>query len=245
MYTKIKIKLSYVKKEGKKMKKEAKYAFEKTFPVMLGFIFLGIGYGIYMHKLGFNFLYPLFMAATIFAGSIEFVIGNLLLQNFQPWTVLILTALVNSRHIFYGITMLKKYSATGKLKPILIFGMCDESFSINATLKVPKMLKESYVYFYVTAFNYLSWVSGAGLGGLLGSVIKFNIAGLDFVMTALFIVLFTEQLSKADTRKNALIGMSIAGGCLLISGKNTFLILALLVLVFLFTINYLLKRKVK
>ena len=154
------------------MRNEVRYAFQKTSPVMLGFLFLGAGYGIYMHKLGFNFLYPLLMAATIFAGSVEFVIGNLLVQSFQPLTVLILTALVNSRHIFYGITMLKKYSNTGKLKPILIFGMCDESFSLNATLKVPDSLDRSYVYFYITAFNYFSWVAGAGLGGLLGRVIK-------------------------------------------------------------------------
>lgn len=143
------------------MRKEVRYAFQKTSPVMLGFLFLGASYGIYMHKLGFNFLYPLLMAATIFAGSVEFVIGNLLVQSFQPLTVLILTALVNSRHIFYGITMLKKYSNTGKLKPILIFGMCDESFSLNATLKAPAGLDRSYVYFYITAFNYFSWVAGA------------------------------------------------------------------------------------
>lgn len=103
-----------------------------------------------MHKLGFSFLYPLCMAAIIFAGSVEFIIGNLLLQHFQPLTVLVLTLLVNSRHIFYGITMLKKYSNSGKLKPFLIYGMCDEFFSLNATLKVPVNLDKNYVYFYVT-----------------------------------------------------------------------------------------------
>ena len=191
---------------------------------MLGFLFLGAGYGIYMHKLGFNFLYPLLMAATIFAGSVEFVIGNLLVQSFQPLTVLVLTALVNLRHIFYGITMLKKYSNTGKLKPILIFGMCDESFSLNATLKVPDSLDRSYVYFYITAFNYFSWVAGAGLGGLLGRVINLNLAGLDFVMTALFIVMFTEQLKNARTQRDALIGLAFAIICLLFCNKNVFLL---------------------
>lgn len=192
------------------MRNEVRYAFQKTSPVMLGFLFLGASYGIYMHKLGFNFLYPLLMAATIFAGSVEFVIGNLLVQSFQPLTVLVLTALVNSRHIFYGITMLKKYANTGKLKPILIFGMCDESFSLNATLKVPDSFDRSYVYFYITAFNYFSWVAGAGLGGLLGGMINLNLAGLDFVMTALFIVLFTEQLKNARTQRDALIGLAFA-----------------------------------
>ena len=223
------------------MRKEVRYAFQKTSPVMLGFLFLGAGYGIYMHKLGFNFLYPLLMAATIFAGSVEFVIGNLL--SFQPLTVLVLTALVNSRHIFYGITMLKKYSNTGKLKPILIFGMCDESFSLNATLKVPDSLDRSYVYFYITAFNYFSWVAGAGLGGLLGRVINLNLAGLDFVMTALFIVLFTEQLKNARTQRDALIGLAFAIICLLFCNKNVFLLVTLVTLVALFSLNYLITRR--
>ena len=225
------------------MRKEVRYAFQKTSPVMLGFLFLGAGYGIYMHKLGFNFLYPLLMAATIFAGSVEFVIGNLLVQSFQPLTVLVLTALVNLRHIFYGITMLKKYSNTGKLKPILIFGMCDESFSLNATLKVPDSLDRSYVYFYITAFNYFSWVAGAGLGGLLGGMINLNLAGLDFVMTALFIVLFTEQLKNARTQRDALIGLAFAIICLLFCNKNVFLLVTLVTLVALFSLNYLITRR--
>ncbi|WP_295731129.1 AzlC family ABC transporter permease [uncultured Limosilactobacillus sp.] len=226
------------------MRKEARFAFQKTFPVMLGFIFLGISYGMYMHKLGFSFVYPLLMAAIIFAGSIEFIIANLLVQSFQPLTVLVLTLLINSRHIFYGITMLKKYSQAGKLKPILIFGMCDESFSLNATLDVPKTLNRSLVYFYITALNYFSWVCGAGLGGLLGTLIHLKLTGLGFVMTALFIVLFTDQLTKPTSQRNALIGLVTAWICRLFCGTDTFLLVALLVLVGLFSINYFRKRGV-
>ncbi|MBD5807024.1 AzlC family ABC transporter permease [Limosilactobacillus walteri] len=220
------------------MSKEARYALQKTVPIILGFLFLGTSYGIYMHKLGFNFLYPLLMAAIIFAGSIEFVIGNLLIQHFQPLTVLILTLLVNSRHIFYGITMLKKYSHTGRLKPFLIYGMCDESFSLNATLEVPQELDRPRVYFYVTLFNYCSWVIGAGLGGLLGGLIRLDLQGLDFVMTALFIVLFTEQLKSLKSQKNALIGFAFAVLGLFVCGQNTFLLVTLLLLVIAFSINY-------
>lgn len=221
------------------MSDEAKFALKKTTPIILGFLFLGVSYGIYMHKLGFSFLYPLSMAAIIFAGSIEFIIGNLLLQHFQPLTVLVLTLLVNSRHIFYGITMLKKYSHTGKLKPLLIYGMCDESFSLNATLKVPANLDRAYVYFYVTIFNYCSWVFGAGLGGLLGSMIQLDhLQGLDFVMTALFIVLFTEQLKSLKSQKNALIGFAFAIIGLMVCGQNTFLLVTLLLLVAAFTAKY-------
>ncbi|WP_263850992.1 AzlC family ABC transporter permease [Limosilactobacillus reuteri] len=151
--------------------------------------------------------------------------------------------ILQSAHIFYGITMLKKYSNTGKLKPILIFGMCDESFSLNATLKVPTDLDRSYVYFYITAFNYFSWVAGAGLGGLLGGMINLNLAGLDFVMTALFIVLFTEQLKNARTQRDALIGLVFAIICLLFCNKNAFLLVTLVTLVALFSLNYLITRR--
>lgn len=223
--------------------KELRFALSKAYPVMLGFLFLGISYGVYMHKLGFNFLYPLLMAATIFAGSVEFIIGNLLLQSFQPLTVFVLTALVNSRHIFYGISLLKKYANTGKLKPILIFGMCDETFSLNATLSIPAGVRRKYVYLYITAFNYLSWVAGAGAGGLLGSLIKVELPGLDFVMTALFIVLFTNQLRKKATRFNAIIGMVFAIICLKLCTPNTFLLVSLLCLVIYFSIDYFRKEK--
>ena len=222
---------------------ELRFALGKAFPIMLGFLFLGISYGVYMHKLGFNFLYPFLMAATIFAGSVEFIIGNLLLQSFQPLTVFILTALENSRHIFYGISLLQKYSNTGKFKPLLIFGMCDETFSLNATLMIPKELRKKYVYLYITAFNYLSWVFGAGAGGLLGSLIKFQLPGLDFVMTALFIVLFTNQLKKKSTRLNALIGLAFAIICLKLCTPDTFLLVALLCLVIYFSIDYIRKEK--
>ncbi|MCI1925567.1 MAG: AzlC family ABC transporter permease [[Lactobacillus] timonensis] len=224
------------------MSNEAQFAFKKTVPIMLGFLFLGVSYGVYMHKLGFSFLYPLCMAAIIFAGSVEFIIGNLLLQHFQPLTVLILTLLVNSRHIFYGITMLKKYSNSGRLKPFLIYGMCDESFSLNATLKVPVNLDKNYVYFYVTIFNYCSWVLGAGLGGLFGSLVQLNVQGLDFVMTALFIVLFTEQLKSVHSRQNAFIGLLMSVISLVVCGPDTFLLITLLLLLLIFTISYFWKK---
>jgi 4-azaleucine resistance transporter AzlC len=217
---------------------ECKFALEKTLPIMVGFWFLGGGYGVYMHNLGFSFWYPLFMAAIIFAGSIEFVIGSLLLQSFQPLTVFILTALINSRHIFYGLSLLGKYAKMGKAKPLLIYGMCDETFSLNATLKIPEELNKKSVYLWITAFNYFSWVIGAGGGGLLGTIFNFDVPGLDFVMTALFIVLFTNQLKNRNTRLNALIGAVFAIVCLNLFTKDTFLLVTLVCLVLYFSVDY-------
>ena len=111
-----------------------KAAFPYTVPIFAGFIFLGFAYGIYMNKMGFSFVYPMLMAMIIFAGSMEFVAANLLLQSFNPLNALILTLVINARHLFYGISMLKEYSNVGKKRIFLIFGMCDESFSINFSI---------------------------------------------------------------------------------------------------------------
>ncbi len=220
------------------MNKEIRYALTNTAPVLIGFLFLGISYGIYMQKLGFSFWYPMLMASTVFSGSAEFLIANLLLQKFHPMTVLIVTLLVNSRHLFYGITMIKKYAHTGFLKPWIIFGMCDESFSINATLDVPEDFDKGRVFFFVTIFNYLYWVLGATLGGIFGSLIEINFKGMDFVMTALFITLFAEQLLKKGAKRDALMGAGTALVMLLLVGKNLFLLASLLMLVFIFSLNY-------
>lgn len=112
-----------------------KAAFPYTVPIFTGFIFLGMTYGVLMSKNGFNFLYPMFMSMTIFAGSMEFIAANLLLQAFNPLNAFLMTLMINARHLFYGISMLEKYKGIKKYKPYLIFGLCDESFSINCTGK--------------------------------------------------------------------------------------------------------------
>ena len=170
------------------MKKALKAAFPYTIPIFAGFWFIGLTYGIYMNVLGFSFWYPLIMSLTIFAGSLEFVAANLMLSVFNPLQVLLITLMIQARHLFYGISMLDKYKNKGIKKWYLIFGMCDETFSINYTANIPKDVDEGWFLFWVTALNHFYWVSGATLGGILGSLIQFNTAGLDFVMTAMFVV---------------------------------------------------------
>lgn len=148
------------------------FAFKKTLPIMLGFSFLGITYGLYMHQLGFNFLYPPKMAMTIFGGSVEFIIANLLTKAFNPWSVFFLALTVNSHHIFYSISMLERYRGAGWRKPLLIFGQCDETFSINYATELPDDIDKDNFYLYVTMLNYFYWVFGAFLGGVFGSLIK-------------------------------------------------------------------------
>ncbi|TKI88318.1 branched-chain amino acid transporter AzlC, partial [Bacillus cereus] len=141
-------------------------AFPYTIPIFAGFVFLGIAYGIYMNSLGFSAIYPILMSLIIFAGSMEFIAANLLLVAFNPIHALFLTLMVNARHLFYGISMLDKYKGTGKKKFYLIFGLCDESFSINSTVDIPKGVDKGWFMFFVTLLNHLYWGIGAAIGGI-------------------------------------------------------------------------------
>ena len=210
------------------MKQKAlKAAFPYTIPIFAGFWFLGITYGIFMNKSGFSFWYPMLMSMTIFAGSMEFLTVNLLLGAFNPLQALTLTLMINARHLFYGISMLDKYAATGWKKIYLIFGLCDESFSINYTADIPDDVDRGWFMFFVTLLNQLYWVSGSTLGGLFGSLIHFNTEGLDFVMTAMFVVIFLEQWLKDQQHTSALLGLGLSAVCLLVFGAEDFVIPAM------------------
>ena len=204
--------------------KALKAAFPYTVPIFAGFWFIALTYGIYMNSEGFGFLYPCFMSMAIFAGSMEFVTVNLLLGQFDPIGALMLTLMVNARHLFYGISMLDKYRGTGLKKLYLIFGMCDESFSINYTAEIPEDVDRGWFMFFVTLLNQLYWVSGATLGGIFGSLIKFNTEGLDFVMTAMFVVIFMEQFPKEKNHIPSFLGLSVSIVCLIIFGADNFII---------------------
>ena len=151
------------------MKRKAfRAAFPYTIPIFAGFWFLGLTYGIYMNVSGFSFWYPMIMSLTIFGGSLEFVAVSMLLAPYAPVQVFIMTLMIQARHLFYGISMLDKFKGLGWKKVFLIFGMCDETFSINYTAEISKDVDRGWFYFFVTLLNYFYWFSGATLGGLLG-----------------------------------------------------------------------------
>ena len=212
---------------SKKKLKALKAAFPHTIPIMTGFLFLGMTYGIYMNVSGFGFWYPMLMSMTIFAGSMEFVTVNMLLGAFHPLQALSMTLMINARHLFYGISMLDKYKGTGLKKLYLIFGMCDESFSINYTAEIPEDVDKGWFMMWVTILNQFYWVLGSTLGGVFGSFIHFNTEGLDFVMTALFVVIFLEQWMKEKNHTNAIVGLVISVLCLILFGKDDFIIPAM------------------
>jgi len=181
-----------------------------------------------MNVSGFSFWYPMFMSLTIFAGSMEFVAVNLLLGAFNPLQALAMTLMINARHLFYGISMLDKYRGNGWKDIYLIFGMCDESFSINYTADIPEGIDRGWFMFFVTLLDQIYWFFGATMGGIFGSLIHFNTEGLDFVMTAMFVVIFLEQWLKEKSHTSALAGIGISLLCLLAFGPDNFIIPAML-----------------
>jgi 4-azaleucine resistance transporter AzlC len=207
------------------MKKKAlKAAFPHTIPIFAGFWFLGMAYGIYMNVSGFSFVYPMVMSIIIFGGSLEFVAVEMLLSPFAPVQTLIMTLLIQARHLFYGLSMLDKFKDMGWKKYYLIFGMCDETFSINYTAKIPDDVDKGWFMFFVTLLDQIYWVTGATIGGLIGSLIHFDTNGISFVMTAMFVVIFMEQWLKEKHHVSAYIGLGASAACLILFGADSFMI---------------------
>lgn len=209
-----------------------------TLPICIGFLAIGLSYGFYATGRGLSFFYPLCTAALIFAGSMEFVTVGLIFLPFNPLGAFILTLMVNARHLFYGISMLDKFRGTGWKKPLLIFGMCDETFAINSVVTIPYDVDRGWFMLFVTILNYLYWVIGAALGGLIGQFVTINTQGIEFVMTALFTVMFVEQWQKAQNHRPALAGLALSFLALFIFGAENFLIPAMLLILFFFSLTY-------
>lgn len=205
-----------------------KAAFPHTIPILAGFGFLGMSFGVLMSTGGYPVWLSLLMSLLVFAGSMQFVTVNLLAMAFNPLQAFFMAVMVNARHIFYGISMLEKYRDMGAKKPYLIFGLTDETFSINYASPVPEGVDKGWFYFFTTILNQIYWVAGTAVGAVLGSVIPFPTEGLDFAMTALFVVILLEQLQKKENRPTAILGLVISALCLLLFGADDFIIPAML-----------------
>lgn len=211
-------------------------AFPTTIPILAGFLFLGITYGVYMNVSGFPFWYPMIMSLVIFAGSVEFVTVNLLLGAFNPLQAFAMALMINARHLFYGISMLDKFKGAGVKKLYLIYGMCDESFSINCTAEIPPEVDRGLFMTFVTLLNQLYWFIGSTLGGIFGTYINFSTEGLDFVMTAMFVVIFLEQWLKDKNHTPALLGLGLSLICLIAFGAENFIIPSMLAILAVLTL---------
>lgn len=204
-----------------------KAAFLVTIPVLTGYIFLGMAFGILLEAKGYGWIWALLMSMCIFAGSMQYVAISLLTAAFDPLAAFVMTLMVNARHLFYGLSMLDRFKGTGKFKPYLIFGLTDETFSVLCGPEPPEDVPKNWYMFWVTILDQSYWVAGSVIGSVLGSVITFNTKGLDFVLTALFIVIFVGQWEETDHHIPALIGIFMTVVCRIVFGSDSFLIPAM------------------
>ncbi len=214
------------------MKRKAiKAAFPYTVPIMVGFLFMGFSFGLLMKGEGLSILYTFLMSAFVFSGSMQFVGVSVLTAVFDPFHVFLLTLTVSARHLFYGIPMLEKYKNTGLKKPYLIFGMCDETFTINCSITPKEGIDKGWFMFFVTLLNQIYWVTGSMLGAIAGSFLKFDTTGIDFIMTALFTVMLVNQWEEQKDHLPALIGVFGTLLCIFVFGTDSFMIPAMILIV--------------
>ena len=202
-------------------------AWPKTLPVLTGYAFLGIAYGVLMNASGYGAGWTLLLSLLTFAGSAQYMTITFLTTTFDPAAAFLLTLMINARHIFYGISMLRKYSTIGRFKPYLIFGLTDETFAVVQAHDPPPSIDRATYYFVITLLDHAYWVLGSLAGALLGQAIHFDVRGLEFVLTALFVVIFVSQWQSQRNHRPAIIGLAVSVLCLLIIGPDGFVIPAM------------------
>ena len=205
-----------------------KRAFPYTIPVLTGYLFIGIAFGVMFAEKGYSFLWAILMSLMVYAGS-----GQYLAVNFLPGGIIsscyFMTLMVNIRHVFYGISLLERFHSMGKKRWYMIFGLTDETYSLLCTTKVPSGVEEEKFLFVISMMNQSYWVIGSAIGGIAGSLLPFNSEGIDFAMTALFVVIFVEQWMEKKNRISELIGVLAAILSLNIFGAEKKLCIAMYV----------------
>lgn len=205
-----------------------KTAFVKSIPIFCSYVFVSMAYGMMMASAGFPWYDSLLVSLTVYTGAFQFVLITFLSSGASLITIALTALLMNSRQSFYSITFLKEFKQMGRRKLYMIHTMTDETYAVNCTLDLPKKEKEDTM-FLVALFSRYYWIVGSVLGGILGQIVPFDLTGLDFCMTALFLIIFIDQWEKAEKYTLALTGLGIGVICLLIFGENRFMLPALLI----------------
>ncbi|PAF45097.1 AzlC family ABC transporter permease [Helicobacter sp. 11S02596-1] len=207
-----------------------KDAFPHTIPIMLGYVLMGMAFGVLLQKNGYDFIWAFFMAVFIYAGAMQFVAVGLLASGVGIWSVFLLSLMVNARQIFYAIGMLGAFEKMGKKLPYMIHALTDETFALLNLKKPSPGIDKAYFMFFIALLNHIYWVIGCVSGALLGSKIVFDPAGIDFIMTAIFIVIFIEHWKANPSHIPALIGLIVSFICLVVFGAGVFLLPALVLM---------------
>ena len=202
----------------------ARLAAKDSIPVLTGYVLLGTAYGIFMNASGFAWYYPVLMAIVIYGGSLEFVAVTLLMSRFAPLQTFLLALIIQARHLFYGLAMLEKYRGLKKHKFYLIYALTDETFAVGGSKVLPEGIDANTYYFTLSLLDHCYWITGAALGGIFGSLIPFDLTGLDFMMTAMFTVIFLDSWLREKSHLSSLIGIGASLLCLVLFGADSFII---------------------
>ena len=208
-----------------------KNAFLKSIPIMCSYIFVSMAYGIMMEEAGFHWYYSLLISLTVYTGAFQFVLITFLSSGASILTIALTALLMNSRQTFYSLTFIEEFKKMGKRLPYMIHTMTDETYAVNLTLEAECQdeKKKEDSMFEVAFLSRCYWMFGAVMGGLIGQLIPFELNGIDFCMTALFIIIFIDQWEKADKHFPAITGILIAVIALLIFGQTAFMLPALVI----------------
>ena len=203
-----------------------------SLPVLFGYLFLASAFGIMLYETGYNWVWAIIISVLVYAGSGQFLLVSLLASNAGLSDIALMTFFVNSRHIFYGISFIEKFRSYGWRYPFLIFSLTDETYGVNSSFStVPKGVDEGNARFLIGLFDHMYWIIGSVIGSLAGQLIKIDFTGIDFSMTALFTVIFIEQMRANKSKFPGIIGLFCATVCLLIFGANNFMLPSLIITV--------------
>lgn len=208
-----------------------KAAFPASIPVLAGYLFLGAAYGVLMGNLGYGPGWTAAMSVLVFGGTIQFVATGLLAAGYAPLNAFIVSLMLNARHLFYGFSMLGRYAGAGWKKPLLIFWLTDETFSLVCSDDIPPGIDRGWYRLFISGLDYLYWIAGGVIGNVAGHIFAFNTQGIEFVMTALFTVIVINQWRSAVTHTPALVGLGATLVCLVAFGQDHFLIPAMVLIV--------------
>lgn len=213
------------------MKQAIKAAFPVTIPVMLGYLSIGIAFGLLFENAGYNFIWAFLMSLIVYAGAMQFIAISFFSGGIGLIQIAVMTLVVNFRHIFYGLSFLDRFNCMGLRKWYMVFALTDETYSLLCGMKAPAGVDQKKFYFCVAFLDQSYWILGSVIGSLAGSMITFNTKGMDFAMTALFIVIFLDQWKAYSSHIPALTGLVCTVAVLLTAGPGSIVIPSMILIV--------------
>lgn len=206
-------------------------AFPYTIPVFTGYIFIGIAFGVMYAEKGYSFLWAILMSVLVYAGSGQYLAVNFFVPGISFLHIIFMTLMVNVRHIFYGLSLLEKFNKIGRKRWYMIFALTDETYSLLCTTKIPRDVDAEKFLFAISVLDHSYWILGSAIGAIAGTILPINSQGIDFAMTALFLVIFVEQWFEKKNRIPEVIGVAVALGCLWIFGADNFILPTMIIVI--------------